>query len=184
MTQTTLIPLTDAQLQELDQFLLSNACDERTLLLDEAHGLITASVVAPEPLSDALLLEQIWGEPTFASRDEQHYFSALLLQMRDEVSARLASGAPFEPLVVDEEDEHGVVVEVYEGWCFGFVLGVEQQQQFWQDLAAEQQGLLAPMAQLALLVSDDEPEMDEEQYDAWVELIAGAVTGLYRYWHP
>ena len=43
--------------------------------------------------------------------------------------------------------------------------------------------LSAPMAQLALLGSEEEPNMDETEYDSWVELIPGAVMGLYRLWH-
>jgi hypothetical protein len=39
------------------------------------------------------------------------------------------------------------------------------------------------MAQLALLNSDEEPEMDDEEYESWVELLPGAVLGLYSYWH-
>jgi hypothetical protein len=36
---------------------------------------------------------------------------------------------------------------------------------------------------LALQGAEDEEEMGEEEYAQWVELIPGAVLGLYDIWH-
>ncbi len=84
---------------------------------------------------------------------------------------------------VEVEEEDGSVVVAYEGWCFGFMLGVETCQDEWEKLSEDEEGLLAPMAQLALLNSDEEPSMDEDEYEQWVELLPGAVLGLNAYWH-
>ncbi len=164
---------------ELDEFLLSDACDEDTLSLDEAHGFITALVVGPD--REGEWLGQVWGEPRFADAAEASRMRDLMQRLYDDVDSMLRS-LHFEPLVIEEEDE-GEVYESYEGWCFGFMLGVEQHEEQWESLPKEPQALLAPMAQIALLESDDEAEMDEEEYAAWVELIPGAVTGLYQFWH-
>jgi hypothetical protein len=42
--------------------------------------------------------------------------------------------------------------------------------------------LLGPIARLALLHVEDEPEIDEEEYELLVELLPGAVAGLNAYW--
>lgn len=174
--------LTDAELTELDEFLLSDACSDETLSIDEAHGLATASHAGPDPLSDEAFVEAVWGSPEFDSDTQRQRFSEMLIKLYHEVGDTLRSGRPFEPLVVEEEDE-GELFEVYEGWCFGFMLGVERNQNSWEELPSDQEALLMPMAQLALLTGEEETEMDEDEYLAWVELIPGAVAGLYGYWH-
>jgi len=74
-----------------------------------------------------------------------------------------------------------VVLESHEGWCFGFMHGVERASERWVKLDKNGEALLSPIAQLALLESEEEPEMDEDEYNMWVELIPGAVLGLRDY---
>ncbi|MCW8828573.1 MAG: YecA family protein [Gammaproteobacteria bacterium] len=175
-------PLTQDELTELDDFLLSGACDDETLSIDEAHGYLTALQLPPVKRDETEWLKGIWGAPQFADEREQQRMSALLRQLSDDIAAELVRRRDFEPLVIEME-EGGETVESYEGWCYGFMLGVEQQQALWQELPKTEQGLLAPMAQLALLEADDEDEMEEDEYMQWVELIPGAVMGLYAFWH-
>lgn len=174
--------LSEDELVELDSFLLSDACDEEALSIDEAHGYLTALQLPPANLDETEWLKGIWGEPQFADEKEQQRMHALLRQLSDDIAAELVRRRDFEPLVIEMEDD-GETVESYEGWCYGFMLGVEQQQALWQELPKTEQGLLAPIAQLALLGADDEEEMSEDEYMQWVELIPGAVMGLYAFWH-
>lgn len=175
-------PLNEAELGELDEFLLSDACDEDALSIDEAHGYLTALVVTPDLPADDQWQTAIWGQPTFADEQQRLRMSSLLQRLYKEVVTTLQARLDFEPLVIETEEE-GDILEAYEGWCFGFMLGVEQQQALWDELPHNEQSLVAPMAQLALLYSDEETDMDDDEYDDWVELMPGAVMGLYAYWH-
>lgn len=175
-------PLGDDELAQLDSFLLSDACDEETLGIDEAHGLLTALHLIPEEVDEASWLDAIWGEPSFADPAQQAQMSELLRRMRAEILAILDTRSEFEPLVI-ELDEEGETVEAWEGWCQGFVMGMELFPLHWEALPKDEQALVVPMAQLALLASDDEMEMDDQEYQDWLELIPGAVMGLYAYWH-
>ncbi len=174
-------PLTDEELVELDDFLLSDACSDETLSIDEAHGFLTALVMVPEPTPQATWLDAIWGEPQFADAAQEQRMTELLLRLHDEIADALREGGPFEPLVAEEEED-GELYETYEGWCFGFMLGVELHQELWEQLPKNEQQLLAPMAKLALLNADEEAEMDEAECESWLELLPGAVAGLYTYW--
>ncbi len=177
--------LSEQELVELDDFLLSDACDDDALSVDEAHGFLTALIVGPDAVPQDDWLQAVWGQPRFADEAEAKLMTDKLLRLYGNIEATLREGHPFEPLVVEEEEE-GEVYEAYEGWCFGFMLGVEEQEKLWSPLPKDQQALLAPMGQLALLTSDEEgeePDMDEAEYEAWVELLPGAVTALYAFWH-
>lgn len=176
------IPLSDEALSELDSFLLSDACDDDALTIDQAHGFISALIVSPEGLPEDWPRE-VWGEPEFTDADEREHMTGLLRAMRDDIAETLEGGRPFEPLVIEEEEE-GEIFEVYEGWCYGFMLAVAEHPEPWEGMPKDQQSLLTPMAQLALLASEEpEIDMDEDEYLSWVELLPGAVSGLYRFWH-
>lgn len=175
-------PLNETELAELDEFLLSEACDEDALSIDEAHGFLTALLVTPQPPAEAKWMSGVWGQPDFAGDNDRQRMTSLLHRLYNEIVSTLKARRDFEPLVIETEDQ-GEILEAYEGWCFGFMLGVEEQQTLWDELPKNEQNLVAPMAQLALLVSDEETDMDDEEYDSWVELLPGAVMGLYAYWH-
>lgn len=174
--------LNEAELAELDEFLLSDACDDEVLTVDEVHGLLTALQVGPQPMAEAEWLAMAWGEPQFADAAQRERMVGLMQRLNRDIEAVLQAGRDFEPLAVEVE-ENGVEVVAFEGWCFGFMLGVESCQAEWDKLPKDEENLLAPMAQLALLNSDEEPQMDDEEYEQWVELLPGAVMGLYSYWH-
>jgi len=175
-------PLTSDELAELDNFLLSDACDEDTLSIDEAHGFISALIVTPHMPAEKAWLSSVWGQPNFVDLMQQQHMTSLLERLYNEIAMMLEAGRDFEPLVIETE-ESGETLEAYEGWCFGFMLGVEQQQVLWDALPQNEQNLVVPMAQLAMLYSDDQNDMGDEEYDSWVELVPGAVMGLYSHWH-
>lgn len=172
-------PLTDLELAELDTFLLSEEDDR--LPIDEAHGFITALVVSGARINDETLIEEVCGDTHFGSDGERQRIASLILKMRDEISGVLQSKAPFEPLIIEEEED-GETFEAYEGWCFGFMLGIANQHEQWDLIDKDQEELLAPIAQLALLHSGEE-EMDEEEYELCIDLLPGAVNSLYASWH-
>ena len=173
MTNTA--PLNDEELLEIDSLLQTN---EDYLLVDEAHGYITALVVAlGEGLDDDQWLFGILGDSMDAVDDRMR---ELLTRLRDEIIESLSSGNVFEPLVAEIEDE-GEILESYEGWCFGFMMALSVEEESWADLPQNEQDLLMPIAKLALLQEDEEADMDDEEYGTYVDLIPGSVGGLYQY---
>jgi uncharacterized protein len=175
-------PLTDDELEALDSFLLSEACDDDALAIDEAHGFLTALLLPPATLDIASWQSRIWGQPKFADDAQREHMTGLLQRLHDDIQTTLAARRDFEPLVIEMEEE-GELIEAHEGWCFGFMLGVEQNPELWESLPSNEQELALPMAQLALLYSEEDNDMDEDEYLDWVDLIPGAVMGLYSYWH-
>ena len=176
-------PLTADELIELDDFLLSADEDEDDRLsVDEAHGYLTALVVSRLSIEEEDWLQTIWGEPRFADDEQKAYMTNMLQRMRREISAALSFSQPFEPLVVELEMD-GEIIEAYEGWCFGFMLAVSSDENHWNQLPQNEQELLGAIAKLAILHTDDEADMDDEEYQALVELLSGSVKGLYHYWH-
>jgi uncharacterized protein len=174
-------PLSEDEYVELDAFLFSGGDDDERLSVDEAHGFITALIVGHVPLTPEVWLESVWGKPAFADEAERQRMTGLLLRMYREISTTLRAGQSFEPLFVEVEED-GEVVVAHEGWCFGFMLAVSGDEERWDRLPKYEQSLLGPIARIALLHVEEEPEIDEEEYEMLVELLPGAVAGLHAYW--
>lgn len=166
--------LTADELVELDEFLLSE--DGERLAIDEAHGYLTALIVSNAGIDATAMLEAIVGEAGSPAN-----ISKLLLRMHAGIAADLASARPFEPMVIEEEDD-GEIFEVYEGWCYGFMLAVSDFEEQWAGLSRNGRSLLEPIATLALL-REEELDIDDEEYSGWVGLLAGSVSGLYAEVH-
>jgi uncharacterized protein len=174
-------PLTDEEIIELDEFLLEGSDEDDRLTVDEAHGFITSLVVGHEAAAEDEWMEAVWGRPEFADDAERQRLTALLRRLHQDVVATLESGAPFEPLLAEVEED-GETFVACDGWCFGFMLGVSGDEERWGKLPPDEQDLLTPIANLALLHVDDAPEMDEEDCETLAELLPGSVRGLYLYW--
>jgi uncharacterized protein len=173
MTTLADTTLSDTDLAELDEFLLEH---DECLSIDEAHGYLTALIVSCTDSDEASILEAVFGDVE-APANIRH----LLLHMYQEIATELEAAEPFEPMVIEEE-EGSETFEVYEGWCFGFMLAVSDFEELWRELPKDSQSLLEPIATLALL-REEELDMDDEEYTGWVELLPGSVNGLYDYWH-
>jgi len=174
-------PLSEEELVALDQFLLAEHSNEM-MPVDEVHGYLTALVVGHDQTSQTEWLSAIWGEPEFADNNEQVKMTDCLLRMRNEIAAALEANRPYEPLVIEEVDDDGEIVEAYEGWCLGFIHAIADHQARWDELGKNEQELLAPIAKVALLLNEEEADMDDEEYEGCIELLPGAVAGLYAYW--
>jgi uncharacterized protein len=175
--------LSEDEFAELDTFLLALEEGEG-LSVDEVHGYITAIIASSDSDEQQEWLPQVWGEPVFADESEKDYMTEIMRRMYSEISEMLQQGLRFEPLVIEEENEEGEVEEAYEGWCFGFMRCVAERQDQWGDLPKKEQELLSPIAKLALLCTEEGVDMDEDEYELCVELLPGAVAGLFSYWHP
>jgi uncharacterized protein len=69
-----LSPLTEAELDELDQFLMSNITSDETMWLDTLNGYLTAIAIGPKTLAFDQWFSRIWGPdeedmPAFESQD-------------------------------------------------------------------------------------------------------------------
>lgn len=178
------LPLTEDELMTLDGFLLMDEHAGDRLSIDEVHGYLTSLIVAAVPTEQEKWMEVVWGSPEFSDQAEKERMTEYLLRMYWEIAETMGDGRSFEPLIVEEEDEAGVQYEVYEGWCFGFMRGVTEHQKLWEDVPKNEQELLTPIAKLAMsCMEDDEQEMSDEEYEACVDLLPGALSGLYAYWH-
>jgi len=169
--------MTEEQYSRLDEILMDNI--DECLSIDEAHGFLTSIAVIQIELSNDECLDVICGDSDLNDKISIET-SSLLQDMNIDIVAQLSSNEPFDILLIETEED-GDIIEVFEGWCHGFMLAVSQESTIWDSLEKNESSMLSPIAKLALLISDETLEIEDDEYDMLVELLPGSVIGLNSY---
>ncbi|MBD3349726.1 MAG: UPF0149 family protein [Candidatus Eisenbacteria bacterium] len=172
----------------LDEFLTSDARPEDCLVIDEVHGLLTSVICGPCIISPSEWMQVIGGGefPEFTSEAEAKEIIHALFTMHNEIAETLFERREFAPLAPTYRTDAGETRMDAEGWCYGFLLGVDLRADTWlgcehPDLGA----LLFPITCLGLMGSDPEVERLMEEPGAVeqaAEMVPEAVMALYEFW--
>jgi uncharacterized protein len=196
MTSKLSIPLSDEEVEELDQFLLSPARSEESMTLDTLDGYLTAIVIGPTTLLPSQWLPGIWG----SSEDDAHGYESteqaerileLIMRHMNGIIATLEDDPDaFDPLLYSMAYE-GDPREYLDGemWAYGFMDGIELCREDWQPLFDD------PAAKEALrpirLLGAEDLTKEEQALTRWpnereelTKQIAASVTEIYRFWLP
>ncbi|HEX5363556.1 MAG TPA: UPF0149 family protein [Gallionella sp.] len=200
MTQHSLsnlfTPLSQIELDELDQFLLSDATSDEVMQLDALDGYLTAIVCGPVALKPHLWLPRVWGpsvrdEPVFETMAQaQRIFDLIVRHMNGIISGMQADPDAHEPIFdrVGFEDDPREYLDG-EMWAYGFMVGIGLSQQSWQPFLEAADG--ADMLRPVYLLGADDVSIEEEalvetpeQREELTQRIPASVAAIYRFWQP
>jgi uncharacterized protein len=181
--------LSDTEIDELDEFLLSDDTPENCMDISMLDGFFAALVLNPKLFMPGDYLPWVWdreeGEeaPGFTSIEQANRIMALLMRYYNGVLDAIVENH-FAPLFYTLIQEDGSKVYEAENWAEGFMLGVFLFIDPWKAVFENDQEYLAPMVLLGtqqggelLDKSDDVKQARKEAYDS----IADAVAVLYDY---
>lgn len=187
-------PLTDEELNELDEFLLNRVSDEHDddpdfdcgiIDVSELDGFLTAIVSGPNVIPPSVWLPRIWGaeEPVWNSMEEfQRIFSLMMRHMNSIATLLLESRGDFEPIFQERRGE-GEAHLIVDEWCCGYMSGVALDSRAWNlsDPAIEK--MLAPIK----LFGTEEGwrqlrSLEQAQAGRARDAIPQAVRDMYSYW--
>ena len=189
-------PLTEIETAELDDFLMSDAISDDTMMLSALDGYMTALVIGPEtvPLSD--WLPGVWGEQrsgglAFESNAKASRVLGLMLRHMNGIVAYFEAEpdgfAPmFDEVVYEEGGREYLDGEM---WAVGFMQGVALREEAWAPLFedAQAQAWWRPLYLLgAPEISEEEEALvgSPELREALAQQIATSLAKIYRYWMP
>jgi uncharacterized protein len=181
--------LSDAELDELDDFLLSDDTPEGCMDLTALDGFFAALVLNPVQVMPSEYLPWIWdieeGEdgPSFSSVQQANRIMGLLMRYYNGVLDDISRGC-FAPLFYTLVQEDGSEFYDAEGWAEGFMRGVYLFNEPWMPVFEAHQALLAPMVLLGTEpgweLLDRSADVRQATSDAY-EAIAPAVSLLYEH---
>lgn len=191
-----LSPLTEDELDELDQFLMSDITSDETMWLDTLNGYLTAIAIGPTTLTFDRWFSRIWGPaeedmPAFESQNEAQRIINLIIRHFNGIIAVLEHDPDaIEPLFEAIDTDDGEEYLDGEMWADGFMQGVDLCRQDWQPLFEDDEGatILSP---ILLLNFEDDTPLDEldiaktlQHRSELTQCIPGCIAWIYRYWKP
>jgi uncharacterized protein len=186
-----------ADLDRLAELLGSDASPEHVMDISTLDGFIAACLAGPDrpQLSEVLpwILdpERNQQEVRFASEAEAQELLALVAQhWGDTAEILAASPQDYEPVLYlegsddadDDAAEDGEEISIIDDWCFGFVLGLQLQDNVFERLPDELKDMLGPVFLYG--TEEGRPELEKlqltaEQHESIAHALPGVVVAVY-----
>ena len=165
-------PLTDREIDWLEEILMKYGMDDSVLCFSELDGLLTAILSGPNMVSPNIWLSAIWGggdyHPKWSSEREMERFVSLCFQHMNDIAGCLYDAPElFEP-IFNEREVKGEKYTIVEEWCFGYMKGKSL------DEVIALHGVEKNFPVLE--------KMTREQFEKSISLIKPAALALYQYW--
>jgi uncharacterized protein len=186
-------PLTEDELDELDQYLLYGVDSDEAMVIDILDGYLHAIAIAPITLQPRQWLPKVWGTdqmiPPGESVERINHVLGLVLRHYNSIIAGLESDPPdlyttwATAVYRDKEYDDA------EGWAHGFVEGMRLCWSDWQPMLATQEGQRW-FRPIGLLAEDDfSPDQEEltktpARRAKLAQDIPDAVLAMHSFWLP
>ncbi|MEQ1533209.1 MAG: UPF0149 family protein [Sideroxydans sp.] len=188
--------LSDREMDELDDFLMSDATTNEVMLLDCLDGYLTAVASGPVRLAQGDWLPRVWGPaesdaPAFESKAQEEKIIGLMTRHLNAIVWNLQQeDEPFEPvfdLHVYQDDEREYVDG--EMWAHGFMTAIQLHRNSWNALLESKHGV--DMLRPIYLLGAEEVTAEEEQLvqspaqrEELSKTIPASVEWIYKFWAP
>ena len=193
-TPTPFTPLSDDELQVLDDFLLYGVQNDEGMTLDMLDGYLHAIAIGPTSLMPKQWLPAVWGEtdnmmPPMESIEQLNEILGLVMRLFNSIISGLETEPrEFCPYWCTRE-YRGKEYDDAEGWAYGFWEGMKLCWSDWQPLLQTPQGQTwyRPIG----LLGEDEFSADQDALTKTPAMrgklalqIPDAVVAMYEYWLP
>ena len=183
-------PIPPADLDALDEYLMSAAAPANSMGLSDLDGFLTGLAVGPELVMPSDWMPLVWGgdEPDFATIEEANAILGIIMARYNEIIARLEKDDDsFDPVFIEAEENDIIVTD----WAAGFMDAVILRSKPWSAILEDGEGRLL-MLPLLVLGSDDErplfdaPPLPEDELEQLLadgaDVIMEAVPAIYKFW--
>lgn len=178
-------PLDDLELEELENFLDSDAVHEDCQNFVMAHGFLTALAISTEAPAASHWLPVVFEEtPNFTSDKEQKHIENILTRLFADIQKELESEDDFlVPCEIAVSSDPNELSELEE-WASGFMEGVFFTERHWFETDKEEEiaELLLPFMVASGLFEDEEVQQireSEKLTQSCIDQIPQLVTDLF-----
>jgi uncharacterized protein len=187
-------PLSDAELEELDRFLLYGVDNDEAMTLDRLDGYLHALAIGPQTIMPKQWMPKVWGEdsammPPMDSLEQLNHIMGLVMRHYNSIISGFEQKPPFVvPYWGIRKYETGVFEDA-EGWAYGFTEGVALNRAAWKPLFDTPKGQqwYRPIG----LLGEDEFSADQDELirtpDLRQELtheIEDSLVNIHAFWLP
>lgn len=189
-------PLTDAEYDELEAFLGSNAVPQDCMDLEMIDGFLAAIVSGPELIQPSEWLPVAWSDsqrsvsPAFQNSEQAQRILTLIMRLYESIRRTLSeSPTRFKPLLYQPEESARSDRSPPEAsaWCEGYMTGVLLREAEWEPIYQQDatRDWMLPIEALAYGDRDSEylewVDTEDKRLGLVDELAIAAVL-IYRFW--
>lgn len=184
-------PLTDAEIKELDQFLLDAEGIEESMDISTLDGFLTAIVCGPRTIMPSEWMRWVWdmksGEdaPEFKDPAQAQRILGLLMRHMNDIAQTLHQAPEhYEPLLM-ENPNGGDPIPILDEWCIGFMKGVRLDSEGWRPVIV---GKPDWMSTIILYGTQEgwealkKKNLSLDEHKALAEELAGTVRQIHALW--
>ena len=183
--------LTNAEIEELNQFLLNAEGIEESMDISTLDGFLTAIVCGPKTIVPSEWLPWVWDmergkdAPEFKDQAQARRILGLLMRHVNDIAETLHQAPEhYEPLLM-ENPNNGDPVPIIDEWCSGFMKGVQLDSDGWLPVVV---GKPSWMSTLMLYGTEEGWEALEkrnlslDEHRALAAGLAGTVQQISAFW--
>lgn len=184
-------PLSDEEVDELDQFLLNLEGLEASMDISTLDGFMTAIVCGPKTIMPSEWMRWIWDmdrgdeAPEFENAAQaERILSLLMRHMNDIAQTLFETPEEYSPLLMENPNE-GDPIPIIDDWCLGFMKGVQLDSQGWLPVTL---GKPAWMSTLLLYGTEEgwetlqKKDISLDEHRLLAEGLAETVRKIYSLW--
>ena len=131
-------PLTDAEFDQLDDYLMSDDAPDETMDTSMLDGYLAAVASGPNLVMPDQMLRWVWdtenGEesPEFKTKEEAETIIGLILRHYQTVNDAL-NNQQYEPMILERKHKRRMI-PIIDEWCMGYCIGIADDDGAWQPL--------------------------------------------------
>lgn len=184
-------PLTDEEIEELEQFLLHAEGLEESMDISTLDGFLTAIVCGPKTIMPSEWMRWVWdmerGEdsPEFKDQAQAQRILGLLMRHMNDIAGTLHQAPEqYEPLLM-ENPNGGNPVPILDEWCSGFMKGVKLDSNGWLPVIV---GKPDWMSTIMLYGTEEgwdalkKKNLSLDEHKALADGLAGTVQKIHALW--
>ena len=192
--QDMMMPLSDTELEELDQFLLYGVDNDEAMTLDTLDGYLHAIAIGPQTVMPKQWLPKVWGEdsammPPMDSIDQLNHIMGLVMRHYNSIISGFEQSPP---LVMPYWNTYEYAIgefEDAEGWAHGFTEGVALNRAAWKPLFDSPHGQqwyrpIGLLGEESFSADQDELTRTPQQREALAQQIEDSLVNIHAFWVP
>ncbi|MDP8207837.1 MAG: UPF0149 family protein [Candidatus Electryonea clarkiae] len=184
--------ISEADLKELEEFLVSDKTPGECMDISTLHGFFTCLAIGPETILPSQWLPGLWGETAndemnWDSEDEANHIISLLMALYNSI-IQIFEMDPYSFAPIFYKNKKGIVL--IDDWCWGFMQCVDITSDSWKPLfdSKEYKEIITPIflngTEEGLEIIDKTDELDEFSNKELVAMIPEAAIMINEFWLP
>ena len=192
--QDMMAPLSDEELEELDQFLLYGVDNDEAMTLDTLDGYLHAIAIGPQTVMPSQWLPKVWGEdsammPPMENIDQLNHILGLVMRHYNSIIHGFGLKPPFVAPYWDTYEYDIGEFEEADGWAYGFTEGVALNRAAWKPLFDSAQGQqwyrpIGLLGESEFSADQDELTSTPEQREQLAQQIEDSLVNIHAFWLP